>query len=397
MGPPLTGVTVVALEQAVSAPLATRHLADLGARVIKIERPDGGDFSRSYDTAVKGLSAHFVWLNRSKESLALDLTHPHAPQVLDRLLAKADVFVQNLAPGAAGRHGLAAAALRARHPRLIACTVSGFGEGGPYSGKKAYDLLVQAEAGLLSITGTEGTPSRVGISVADIAAGMYAYSGILAALLARARTGDGATLDVSLFDALAEWMSFPAYYTAGTGAALARSGPNHVSIAPYGPFRSADGAEIFLAVQNAREWTAFCAQVLRRPELAGDSRFNTNARRLSNREALRTAIEAVFVTLSRETILARLGEAQIAHARMNSVAEFLEHPQLTARNRWRDTESEAGSIRTLLPPVRIEGVEPAMGAVPSLGEHTRAILRELGFDEATIAAWEKNGLTAPTP
>jgi itaconate CoA-transferase len=384
MDPPLKGITVVALEQAVSAPLATRHLADLGARVIKIERPDGGDFSRSYDTAVKGLSAHFVWLNRSKESLTLDLRHPQAHQVLDRLLARADVFVQNLAPGAAGRHGLSAATLRARHPRLIVCSVSGFGEGGPYSGRKAYDLLVQSEAGLLSITGPEETPSRAGISVADIAAGMYAYSGILAALLARQATGEGATLDVSLFDALAEWMSFPAYYTAGTGAALPRSGPNHVSIAPYGPFRSADGAEIFLAVQNAREWSAFCATVLQRPELAGDERFSTNAERLRHRPALHAAIDAVFATLPRETILARLEEAQIASGRMHSVAELLEHPQLTARNRWRETQSEAGSIRTLLPPVNIEGVEPVMGAVPSLGQHTHAILKELGFDEGLL-------------
>jgi len=394
---PLEGVTVVSLEQAVSAPLATRHLADLGARVIKIERPDGGDFSRSYDTAVKGLSAHFVWLNRSKESLTLDLKHPGAVQVLDRLLAKADVFVQNLAPGAAERLGITASALRARDPRLIVCTVSGFGTGGPYAGRKAYDLLVQSEAGLLSITGPEETPSRVGISVADIAAGMYAYSGILAALLARQKTGEGATLDVSLFDALAEWMSFPAYYTAGTGAALPRSGPNHVSIAPYGPFRGADGAEIFLAVQNAREWTAFCATVLQQPELAGDERFSTNALRVRHRPALHAAIDAVFSTLSRETILSRLEAAQIASGRMNSVQEFLDHPQLTARNRWRETESEAGSIRTLLPPVNIEGVEPVMGAVPSLGEHTRAILGELGFDPATIAAWEKDGLTTATP
>ncbi|MBM3819269.1 MAG: CoA transferase [Acidimicrobiia bacterium] len=376
--PPLTGITVVALEQAVSGPLATRHLADLGARVIKIERPDGGDFSRAYDTAVKGLSAHFVWLNRSKESLALDLKNPGAREVVDRLLAKADVFVQNLAPGAAERLGLGAAALRARDPRLITCTISGFGEGGPYAGKKAYDLLLQAETGLLSITGTGQTPSRVGISVADIAAGTYAYSGILAALLARERSGEGATLDVSLFDALAEWMSFPAYYTAG-GSTLPRSGPNHVSIAPYGPFRGADGGELFLAVQNAREWTAFCARVLERPDMAEDPRFRTNAQRLQNRDALRAEIEAIFAALPPDTIAARLDDARIAHARMHSVEEFLTHPQLTARNRWRDTASEAGTLRTLLPPVHTDGVEPVVGAVPALGEHTRAILAELGF------------------
>jgi crotonobetainyl-CoA:carnitine CoA-transferase CaiB-like acyl-CoA transferase len=391
---PLKDVTVVALEQAVAAPLATRHLADLGARVIKIERPDGGDFARSYDAAVKGLSAHFVWLNRSKESLTLDLKQAAARDVLDRLLARADVFIQNLAPGAAERLGLAPSVLRARHPRLIVCNVSGFGSGGPYAEKKAYDLLVQSETGLVSITGTADTPSRVGISVADIAAGMYAYSGVLTALLARQSSGTGTWLEVSLFDALAEWMSFPAYYTAYGGAPPPRSGPNHVSIAPYGPFRARGGAEIFLAVQNAREWARFCAQVLQRPELADDPRFSSNALRLQNRAELRAAIESIFGEMGEETIRRRLDEAQIAHAHMNSVGEFLDHPQLTERSRWRDIDSEAGTIRSLLPPVTMEGVEPVMGAVPALGEHSGAILRELGFESDTIARWRKEGITS---
>jgi crotonobetainyl-CoA:carnitine CoA-transferase CaiB-like acyl-CoA transferase len=391
---PLEGITVVALEQAVAAPLATRHMADLGARVIKIERPDGGDFARSYDAAVNGMSAHFVWLNRSKESLTLDLKQPAARQVVDRLLARADVFVQNLAPGAAERLGLSASALRERHPRLVACTVSGFGSSGPYAGKKAYDLLVQSEAGVVSITGTPETPCRVGISVADIAAGMYAFSGVLAALFARQTTGTGTAVDVSLFDALAEWMSFPAYYTAYSGTALPRSGPNHVSIAPYGPFRTNGGGEIFLAVQNAREWTRFCERVLQKPEAAEDERFRTNAVRLQNRAALHALIEAVFAGLNEDTVLKRLDEAQIASGRMNSVAELVEHPQLTERRRWREVDSEAGRLRTLLPPVSIEGVDPVMGAVPALGEHSSAILQELGFDAATAATWRKEGVTS---
>lgn len=389
---PLAGITVVAVEQAVAAPLATRHLADLGARVIKIERPDGGDFARSYDAAVNGLSAHFVWLNRSKESLALDLKQPAARQVVDRLLTRADVFVQNLAPGAAERLGLSASALRARYPRLVVCAVSGFGSSGPYAGKKAYDLLVQSETGVVSITGTAETPCRVGISVADIAAGMYAFSGVLAALLARQTTGTGTSVDVSLFDALAEWMSFPAYYTAYGGASLPRSGPHHVSIAPYGPFRTKGGAEIFLAVQNAREWTRFCERVLEQPAAATDERFRTNALRLQHRAALHGLVESVFAELDEETVLARLDDAQIASGRLNPVAGLLEHPQLAARQRWREVDSEAGRLRSLLPPITMEGVEPVMGAVPALGEHGRAILQELGFDSGTVADWREEGV-----
>jgi itaconate CoA-transferase len=387
---PLKGVTVVTLEQAVAAPFATRQLADLGARVIKIERPDGGDFARAYDATVKGLSSHFVWLNRSKESMTLDLKQPAAVDILHRLLERADVFVQNLAPGAAERLGVGSSTLRGRYPRLVVCNVSGYGTAGPYASKKAYDLLVQSEVGLVSLTGTEETPSRVGISIADIAAGMYAYTAVLTALLARRDTGEGTTLDVSLFDALAEWMGFPMYHTAYSGLSLPRSGPNHASIAPYGPFGSAGGGRVFLAVQNAREWTRFCADVLKREDLADEERYRTNERRVRHREALHAIIDDVFAHLSLEEIIRRLETAGIAYARMNSVPEFLEHPQLDARGRWTEIGSEAGPLRALRPPVEMEGVEPVMGAVPALGEHTLAILGELGFDRETVATWRKD-------
>ena len=385
---PLHGITVVALEQAVAAPFATRQLADLGARVIKIERRDGGDFARAYDTSVKGLSAHFVWLNRSKESLTVDLKHPAAGSILQRLLQRADVFVQNLAPGAADRLGLSASTLRAAYPSMIVCNISGYGTSGPYAPQKAYDLLVQSEVGVVSITGADDMPCRVGISIADIAAGMYAYSAILTALYQRRATGVGVTLDVSLFDALAEWMGFPIYHTAYTGRELRRSGPNHVSIAPYGPFRGADG-HIYLAVQNAREWARFCAQVLGRPAVEDDERFRTNELRVQNREALRAVIEETFATLKAEEIEAKLEGAQIAHARMNSVHEVIAHPQLTARSRWTEIGSEAGPLRALPPPVAIEGVEPVMGDVPALGQHTSAILEELGFTDDVVANWKR--------
>jgi itaconate CoA-transferase len=391
LGPPLAGVTVVTLEQAVAAPFATRHLADLGARVIKIERPDGGDFARGYDTSVKGLSAHFVWLNRSKESLTLDLKHAAAADVLRRLLSSADVFMQNLAPGAADRLGLSPAGLRARDPRLIVCSVSGYGPEGPYAAKKAYDLLVQSETGVVSITGTEEVPSRVGISIADIAAGMYAYAAVLTALIRRHTTGRGATIDLSLFDALVEWMGFPLYHTAYSGEELRRSGPNHLSIAPYGPFRAADG-HIFLAIQNAREWVRFCTDVLGRPEMHDEERFRTNEQRVKHRDALRAAIEAVFASLTVDAVSAKLERAQIACARMNSVREVLEHPQLAVRGRWTEIGSDAGPLRALKPPVTIDDVEPVMGAVPALGQHTDAILDELGFDRETIAGWRQEGV-----
>ena len=386
---PLQGVTVVSIEQAVAAPFATRQLADLGARVIKIERPDGGDFARSYDQTVGGLSSYFVWLNRSKESLTLDLKQPAAQPVLARLLERADVFVQNLAPGAAARLGAAAGDLRARHPRLITCAVSGYGSAGPYVRKKAYDMLIQAEAGLLSITGTPEAPSRVGISVADIAAGMYAYSGILTALLARATTGAGTALEVSLFDALAEWMSAPAYYTSYGGFEPARSGASHATIAPYELFVSADGIEIYLAIQNAREWSRFCEQVIVRPRLADDPRFGTNSVRVRHRAELHAVIAGVFAELPAAEILGRLERADIACARRNSVQGFIDHPQLMERNCWRSVDSPIGPLRALRPPVWMEGVDPVLGPVPSLGQHSQAILEELGFGAGTIAAWRK--------
>ena len=388
---PLSGITVVAIEQAVAAPFATRQLADLGARVIKIERPVEGDFARGYDTTVKGLSSYFVWLNRSKESLAFDLKRPAAQDVLARLLGRADVFVQNLAPGAADRLGITAADLRARYPRLVICTISGYGSSGPYAQKKAYDLLVQSEVGLISITGTEEMPSKVGISVADIAAGMYAYTGILTALLARGSSGQGTAIEVSLFDALAEWMGFAAYYTAYGGSSPPRSGPNHASIAPYGPFPTRDGNQIYVGIQNAREWTRFCGDVLRRCDLADDDRFRSNSLRVEHRRALHDAIDDVFMGLSTTEIIERLDAARIAFARMNSVAGFVDHPQLSARGCWREIDSTAGPLRALVPPVRMEDVEPVMGAVPSLGQHSDAILDELGYDTATIARWRKEG------
>ena len=388
---PLQGITVVSVEQAVAAPFATRQLADLGARVIKIERPDGGDFARAYDATVNGLSSYFVWLNRSKESLTLDLKRPDMRDVLARLIARADVFVQNLAPGAAERLGVSAVDLRERHPRLIVCNVSGYGSSGPYATKKAYDLLVQSEVGLLSITGSEATPARVGISVGDIAAGMYAYSGILTALLARGSTGRGTTVDVSLFDALGEWMGHAAYYAGYSGAAPARSGGHHASIAPYGPVRAGDGGQIYLGVQNAREWTRFCRVVLERPDLEEDGRFRTNTLRVQHRQALHDTIESQFDSLTTAEVMARLDAAQIAWARMNSVMEYLNHPQLMARDRWREIDSPVGRLRATMPPVDVDGVEPVMGGIPALGQHTQSILEELGIDRGTVDVWRREG------
>ncbi|HMF97664.1 MAG TPA: CaiB/BaiF CoA-transferase family protein [Vicinamibacterales bacterium] len=388
---PLSGITVVTLEQAVAAPFATRQLADLGARVIKIERPREGDFARHYDATVKGLSSHFVWLNRSKESLTLDVKRPEAAGVLAQLLGRADVFVQNLAPGATARLGLSADVLRRRYPRLIVCNLSGYGSTGPYAERKAYDLLVQSEVGLVSITGTEQAPSKVGISIADIAAGMYAYSGILAALLSRATSGEGTSIDVSLFDALGEWMGYPAYYTAYSGTAPRRTGAEHASIAPYGPIRAADG-ELFVAVQSGREWTRFCADVLQWPELEHDDRFRTNSLRVANRNALHIAIESTLGSLTTADIIGRLDRAQIAYARMNSIAEYLRHPQMIERDVWRDIDSPSGTLRATKPPVRMAGVEPVMRGVPALGQQTDAILEELGVTRATIAAWRAAGV-----
>jgi itaconate CoA-transferase len=390
---PLEGITVVALEQAVAAPFATRQLADLGARVIKIERPGTGDFARHYDETVNGMASHFVWLNRSKESMTLDLKKEGAGEVLGRLVSSTDIFVQNLAPGAAERLGLGAGELRGRHPRLVHCGISGYGEGGPYTEKKAYDLLVQCEAGLVSITGTEETPSKVGISVADIAAGMYAYSGILSALLRRERTGEGATLEVSMLEALGEWMGFPAYFAGYGGEEPRRSGASHAAIAPYGPFACADGQTVFLGIQNEREWSAFCAGVLERPEMAEDERFRTNTWRVENREALHAEIDRIFSRLPSDEAIGRLEGAGVANARMRTVRGFLDHPQLGARDRWREFGSPAGPLRGLLPPATLEGAEPVMAPIPAVGEHTEGILRELGYDEAGISTLKHGGVT----
>ena len=385
---PLEGITVIALEQALAAPLATRHLADLGARVIKIERPEVGDFARDYDTTVRGMASHFVWANRSKESLTLDLKHQQAKEILDRLLAKADVFMQNLAPGACERLGLGTRELQGRYPRLIICNLSGYGSTGPYRDKKAYDLLIQSEAGLVSVTGTEETPSKVGVSIADTAAAMYAYSGILTALLVRNRTGKGTAIEVSMLEALGEWMGYAAYYTAYGGSQPPRTGAKHAAIAPYGPFVAGDGDTVYLAIQNEREWSRFCEQVLERREMAADPRFQNSSKRVQNRDALEEIINGIFQRLTRTAIIERLERAQIAYARLNSMQEFVDHPQLAARNRWREIDSPVGPLRALVPPITMDGIEPAMGAVPALGQHTQAILEELGFDATTIASWK---------
>jgi itaconate CoA-transferase len=388
---PLEGIMVVSLEQAVAAPFATRQLADLGVRVIKIERPGVGDFARGYDATVNGMSSHFVWLNRSKQSLTLNLKENGAKDVLNRLLARADVFVHNLAPGATERLGFGAERLREEHPRLIDCGISGYGSTGPYRDKKAYDLLVQCETGLVSTTGTPETPSKVGISAADIAAGMYAYTGILTALYMRERTGEGAAFEVSLLEALGEWMGFPAYFTGYGGSQPPRTGASHAAIAPYGPFEAGDGRVVFLGLQNEREWVKFCEAVLERPELATDPRFDTNSRRVENGEELDEAIEEAFKDLSSEDVISRLDEARIANARMRTVQEFLDHPQLEARDRWREVDSPVGPIRALVPPVTMQGVESVMEPIPEVGEHTDAILEELDLDPDAVGSLREAG------
>jgi len=388
---PLAGVTVLALEQAVAVPFATRQLADLGARIIKIERPVVGDFARGYDTTVQGLASHFVWLNRSKESLTLDLKRPEAQLVLSRLLDLSDVFVQNLAPGATDRLGLGTEQLRARYPRMVVCNLSGYGSTGPYATRKAYDLLVQSEAGLVSITGTPDTPSKVGLSIADIAGGMYAYSGILTALLQRERTGQGTALEVSLFESLGEWMGYAMYYTMG-GTAPARTGASHATIAPYGPHKLRDGQEVIFGIQNNREWATFCKAVLDRPDLADDGRFQSNFLRVQHRAEMNGEIEQVFMALPPAEVIGRLETAQIANARLNTVQQFIAHPQLAGRDAWRQVDSAAGPIPALVPPVRMEGVEPRMDAIPAVGQHRESILGELGFDAPTIERWKDEGV-----
>ena len=388
---PLDGVMVVSLEQAVAAPFCTRQLADYGARVIKIERPGGGDFARAYDATVNGLSSYFVWLNRSKESVTLDLKQSAALEILNALVARADILVQNLGPGAASRLGLDFAALAPKHPRLIVVDVSGYGDDGPFAHKKAYDLLVQAESGLVSVTGTADTPSRCGVSVADVAAGMYAFSGALLALRQRDQTGRGTRVDVTMLEAMVEWMSQPLYFGHAGGSAPPRSGASHPTIAPYGPHRTGDGRDVLFGIQNEREWARFCAEVLRQPEVVADERFVGNARRTSNRAELTRLIEDVFATLSADDVVRRLDAAGIANGRVNDVHELAAHPQLAARHRWRRVGTTQGEIDALLPPANLAGADVVMGSVPAVGEHTAAVLGELGLSAESVRRLQSTG------
>src|SRR5215218_1354050 len=367
---PLAGVRVLALEQAVAGPLCTRHLADLGADVVKVERPDGGDFARRYDTTVKGLSSYFVWLNRGKRSLSLDLKHPAAAEILERLVARSDVLVQNYAPGAIDRLGLAPARLRERYPSLVICSISGYGSGGPYEFRKAFDLLLQGETGVVATTGTGDQFAKVGISVGDIGAGVYGALSTLAALYERQTTGQGRLVETSLFDALAEWMGYPAYYTLYGGTPPARAGVRHATVVPYGSYRCGDGQAVLLAVQTEAQWASFCRVVCERPEWERDPRFATSSDRRINRYALETAIDEALSAHPRTEITRRLEEADIPYGDLNEVGQFLEHPQLAGRDRWRDVGSPSGPLRAILPPMGLEGFEPRMEAIPDVGQHT---------------------------
>ncbi|MEE1752469.1 CaiB/BaiF CoA transferase family protein [Streptomyces sp. SP18CS02] len=393
--PPLEGVTVVAVEQAVSAPFATRQLADLGARVIKVERPDGGDFARGYDTAAGGLASHFVWCNRGKESVAVDLKDPRGLEVVRRLVAGADVFVQNLAQGAAARLGLDAATLCAGDPRLIAVDISGYGAGGPYAHKRAYDMLVQCEAGLVSVTGTPEQPVKAGIPAADIAAAMYAFSGVLAALLRRATTGLGGPVEISMLEALTEWMGHPLHHGMHGGEAPARTGVAHAVIAPYDAFSTADDGLVLLSVQNDREWRRLAEQVLGRPELGVDPAYATNTARVAHREQTDAVVAEALASMGTAEAIGLLDTAGIACARLNSVADVAAHPQLAARGRWREVDTPVGPLRAMLPPITLpDGPEARMGAVPALGEHTDAVLEELGVDAGERSVLRRDGVVA---
>ncbi|GAB3405804.1 CoA transferase [Massilia agilis] len=383
---PLDGITVITLEHAIAAPFCTRQLADLGARVIKVERPGVGDFARAYDQRARGLASHFVWTNRSKESLTLDVKHEQAQAILGKLLEGADVLVQNLAPGAAARLGLSYEALRERFPRLIVCNISGYGSDGPYRDKKAYDLLIQSEAGFLSITGTADEMAKAGCSIADISAGMYAYSNILAALIQRGKTGQGCEIDVSMLECMAEWMNYPLYYSMDGASPPPRAGAAHATIYPYGPFPVGDGRIVMLGLQNEREWGLFCAKVLLQPELATDPRFNSNSARNASRDALRAIINETFASLSAEQLIERLDAAQIANAHVNTMHDIWEHPQLRARNRWAEVDSPAGPLPALVPPGVPNTWSARMDPIPALGAQTEAILAELGYGDKDIAA-----------
>lgn len=384
--PPLAGVTVVSLEQAIAAPFCTRQLADLGARVIKVERPGVGDFARHYDTRVNGMASHFMWTNRSKESLALDLKEKKDHAVLMKLLERADVLVQNLAPGAAARLGLSHEALKEKHPALIVCDISGYGQDGPYRDKKAYDLLIQSEAGMLSVTGTGKEPAKVGISIADIAAGMYAYSNILSALLQRGKDGQGCRIDISMLESMVEWMGFPMYYAFDGAPGPVPAGASHAAIYPYGPFETGDGQSVMLGIQNEREWVSFCTDVLSQPDLATDSRFSSNSLRTQNRAELKGIICDVFSNFTAEETIARLEAAAIANANVNDMQDVWKHAQLRARDRWTEVSTPNGMIQALLPPGSTKtadkgGYGAQMGSVPAVGEHNQAILAELGLSD----------------